>query len=88
MTTRTTIDQFRENRLQFVSRLYRDLLVNGIRYFFPGATLQCSSELDDIPDLLGAIPSGGEMEFHWVGNGYSLVRPHSFRNTSAVYCAA
>jgi len=73
MTTRTTIDQFRGNRLQFVSRLYRDFLVNGIRYFFPGATLQCSSERpEDVSDLLGAIPSGGEMEFHWVGNGYSL----------------
>jgi len=32
-------------RKQFVSGLYRELLENGIRYFFPGASLDRISQL-------------------------------------------
>src|SRR5579863_2026906 len=62
-----------EKRTRFLSGLYSDLLENGIRYFFPGATLQrISSDAVRMPELLGAVPSGGELEFQWMGSGYSL----------------
>jgi len=73
MTTRSTIGEFREHRIRLVSRLYIDLLENGIRYFFPGATLQRNFERPgDMPDLLGEVPGAGHLEFQWAGNGYSL----------------
>jgi len=60
-------------RKQFVSGLYRELLENGIRYFFPGASLdRISTGTDGMPSLLGAVPSGGQVEFEWMGAGYSL----------------
>src|SRR5689334_11968405 len=60
-------------RTRFLSGLYSDLLENGIRYFFPGATLERSSDRrEDMPGLLGAVPSGGQLEFQWMGSGYSL----------------
>lgn len=62
-----------EKRTRFLSGLYSDLLENGIRYFFPGATLQrISDDAERMPELLGAVPSGGELEFQWMGTGYSL----------------
>ncbi len=62
-----------ENRTRFLSGLYSDLLENGIRYFFPGATLEkVSLGAERMPGLLGAVPSGGQVEFEWLGNGYSL----------------
>ena len=61
------------NRVKFLSGLYSDLLENGIRYFFPGATLQRVAEgAQEMPGLLGAVPSGGQVQFRWMGNGYSL----------------
>jgi hypothetical protein len=60
-------------RARFLSGLYSDLLENGIRYFFPGSTLQRVAEgASEMPGLLGAVPSGGEVQFEWLGNGYSL----------------
>jgi hypothetical protein len=62
-----------KKRAHFLSGLYSDLLENGIRYFFPGATLERVSEnTDQMPGLLGAVPSGGQVEFEWMGSGYSL----------------
>ena len=62
-----------ENRTQFVSGLYGDLMENGIRYFFPGATLErLAGGQERMPGLLGAVPSGGQVEFEWMGEGYSL----------------
>ncbi len=62
-----------ENRTRFLSGLYSDLLENGIRYFFPGATLERVSQgAEEMPGLLGAVPSGGQVEFEWLGSGYSL----------------
>jgi hypothetical protein len=62
-----------KNRARFLSGLYSDLLENGIRYFFPGATLERVSEgAEEMPGLMGAVPSGGEVQFEWMGNGYSL----------------
>jgi len=62
-----------EKRTRFLSGLYSDLLENGIRYFFPGATLErISTGTEQMPGLLGAVPSGGQMEFEWMGGGYSL----------------
>src|ERR1700759_3117030 len=62
-----------KNRARFLSGLYSDLLENGIRYFFPGSTLQRVSEgAEEMPGLLGAVPSGGEVQFEWMGSGYSL----------------
>jgi hypothetical protein len=62
-----------ENRTGFLSGLYSDLLENGIRYFFPGATLERVSQgAEEMPGLLGAVPSGGQVEFEWMGSGYSL----------------
>ena len=62
-----------KNRARFLSGLYSDLLENGIRYFFPGSSLQRISEgAEEMPGLLGAVPSGGEVQFEWMGNGYSL----------------
>src|SRR5450432_18158 len=62
-----------ENRRVFLSGLYSDLLENGIRYFFPGATLERASlGAEHMPGLLGAVPSGGQVEFEWMGSGYSL----------------
>jgi hypothetical protein len=62
-----------EDRTQFLSGLYSDLLENGISYFFPGATLErVSGNTDRMPSLLGAVPSGGQIEFEWMGTGYSL----------------
>jgi hypothetical protein len=49
------------------------LLENGIRYFFPGATLERASQgAEGMPGLLGAVPSGGQVEFEWMGSGYTL----------------
>jgi hypothetical protein len=62
----------REKRTKFLSGLYSDLLENGIRYFFPGATLERSETQAQMPGLLGAVPSGGQLEFEWMGSGYSL----------------
>jgi DisA bacterial checkpoint controller nucleotide-binding len=62
-----------ENRTKFVSGLYGDLMENGIRYFFPGATLErVGARPERMPGLLGAVPSGGQVEFEWMGAGYSL----------------
>jgi DNA integrity scanning protein DisA with diadenylate cyclase activity len=62
-----------ENRTRFLSGLYSDLLENGIRYFFPGASLErVPRNPEHMPGLLGAVPSGGQLEFEWMGNGYSL----------------
>src|SRR5579871_389271 len=62
-----------ERRTRFISSLYTDLLENGIRYFFPGATLERRSDAaGQMPGLVGAVPSGGELEFQWLGSGYSL----------------
>ncbi len=62
-----------ENRTRFISGLYGDLMENGIRYFFPGATLErLASGPERMPSLLGAVPSGGQVEFEWMGEGYSL----------------
>ena len=74
MTNPSTIG-FRsvENRTHFLSGLYSDLLENGIRYFFPGATLERVSQgAEQMPGLLAAVPSGGQVEFEWMGSGYSL----------------
>jgi hypothetical protein len=63
----------REKRTRFLSGLYSDLLENGIRYFFPGATLERSpGQPEETPGLLGAVPAGGQLEFQWMGSGYSL----------------
>src|ERR1039457_875086 len=63
----------RENRTQFISGLYGDLMENGIRYFFPGATLErLAGGPERMPGLLGAVPSGGQVEFEWLGADYSL----------------
>ena len=73
--TNTSIVGFRsvENRTHFLSGLYSDLLENGIRYFFPGATLERVSQgAEQMPGLLAAVPSGGQVEFEWMGSGYSL----------------
>jgi len=62
-----------ENRTRFLSGLYSDLLESGIRYFFPGASLQrIAGDPKRMPELLGAVPSGGQLEFEWMGSGYSL----------------
>ena len=62
-----------ENRTRFLSGLYCDLLESGVRYFFPGATLERVSQgAEQMPGLLGAVPSGGQVEFEWLGTGYSL----------------
>jgi hypothetical protein len=62
-----------ENRTRFLSGLYSDLLETGIGYFFPGASLQrISRDAEHMPELLGAVPSGGQLEFEWMGSGYSL----------------
>lgn len=62
-----------EDRTRFLSGLYSDLLENGIRYFFPGATLErVPGKAELMPSLLGAVPSGGQVEFEWMGTGYSL----------------
>lgn len=62
-----------ETRTRFLSGLYSDLLENGIRYFFPGATLErVQLGAEQMPGLLGAVPSGGQVEFEWMGSGYSL----------------
>jgi hypothetical protein len=62
-----------ENRTRFLSGLYQDLLETGITYFFPGATLErVSQSPEQMPGLLGAVPSGGQVEFEWMGTGYSL----------------
>ncbi len=62
-----------ESRTQFVSGLYGDLMESGIRYFFPGATLERVEERSErMPGLVGAVPSGGQVEFEWMGTGYSL----------------
>ncbi len=62
-----------ENRTRFLSGLYSDLLENGIRYFFPGSTLErVPMGAEQMPGLLGAVPSGGQVEFEWMGSGYSL----------------
>ena len=75
MTTNPSTIGFRsvENRTHFLSGLYSDLLENGIRYFFPGATLERVSQgAEQMPGLLAAVPSGGQVEFAWMGSGYSL----------------
>ena len=74
MTNPSPIDlHSRRSRTHFLSGLYSDLLETGIRYFFPGATLErMSQSTEQIPGLLGAVPSGGQVEFEWMGNGYSL----------------
>ncbi len=62
-----------KTRARFLSGLYSDLLENGIRYFFPGATLEKVSEgAEEMPGLLGAVPSGGQVQFEWMGAGYTL----------------
>ncbi len=71
--------QAAEQRQQFLSGLYGDLLENGIRYFFPGATLQRITQVaEEMPGLLLAIPSGGEVAFEWMGSGYSLMASSKF----------
>ena len=65
--------RFLEKRTRFLSGLYSELLENGIRYFFPGATLERVPQgAEQMPGLLGAVPSGGQVEFEWMGSGYSL----------------
>ena len=73
-TTNSTIGvRSLENRAGFLSGLYSDLLENGIRYFFPGARLERVSDgAEQMPGLLGAVPASGQIEFEWMGNGYSL----------------
>jgi len=62
-----------KTRARFLSGLYSDLLENGIRYFFPGATLEKVPEgAEEMPGLLGAVPSGGQVQFEWMGTGYTL----------------
>jgi len=74
MTDFATIGfRFPENRTRFLSGLYSDLLESGIGYIFPGASLQrISRDGEHMPELLGAVPSGGQLEFEWMGSGYSL----------------
>lgn len=68
-----------EHRREFLSGLYGDLLETGIRYFFPGATLQRVPEgSENMPGLLLAAPSGGEVAFEWMGAGYSLTASSKF----------
>ena len=65
--------QSTEHRQQFLSGLYGGLLENGIRYFFPGATLQrVTHGAEDMPGLMLAVANGGEVAFEWMGTGYSL----------------
>jgi hypothetical protein len=62
-----------KTRARFLSGLYSDLLENGISYFFPGVTLERVSEgAEEMPGLMGAVPSGGQVQFEWMGTGYSL----------------
>ncbi len=62
-----------EQRQQFLTGLYGDLLESGISYFFPGATLQrVTNGSGSMPSLSLAVPSGGEVAFEWMGTGYSL----------------
>jgi DisA bacterial checkpoint controller nucleotide-binding len=74
MTNALTIGfRSRESRARFLSSLYRDLLENGIGYFFPGATLERMSQgAEEMPGLLARSPSGGEAQFEWMGSGYAL----------------
>ena len=60
-------------RTQFVSGLYAELLESGIRYFFPGASLHRASHgSDNMSDLMVAVPERGQIQFGWMGSGYSL----------------
>ena len=62
-----------EKRARPLSGLYSDLLESGIRYFFPNITLErIPHGAERMPGLLGAVPSGGQVEFEWMGSGYSL----------------
>ena len=62
-----------EKRARPLSGLYSDLLESGIRYFFPNITLERVTQgSEHMPGLLGAVPSGGAIEFEWMGAGYSL----------------
>ncbi|HUI82769.1 MAG TPA: hypothetical protein VL240_01015 [Candidatus Binatia bacterium] len=74
MTNSSTIAlQSAASRTRFLSGLYSELLESGIRYFFPGATLERVSEgAEQMPGLLGAVPSGGQVQFRWMGTGYTL----------------
>ena len=68
-----------DRRRHFLSGLYGDLLENGIRYFFPGASLQRAEEAsENMPGLLVAVPNGGEVAFEWMGSGYSLTAAAKF----------
>ena len=58
---------------EFLSALYSELLVSGIRYFFPGATLErLPAGNNATPGLVCAVPNGGEVQFEWLGESYSL----------------
>ena len=47
-----------ENRTRFISGLYGDLMENGIRYFFPGVTLERVGQRSErMPGLVGAVPA-------------------------------
>ena len=77
-----------EKRTGFLSGLYRDLLESGIRYFFPGATLERVSEgAEQMPTFLGAVPNRGQVEFEWMGAGYTLTAGSSCPITNAACCA-
>jgi hypothetical protein len=68
-----------EHRHKFLSGLYGDLLENGIRYFFPGASLQRIEQgTETMPGLLVAVPNCGEVAFEWMGAGYSLTTSTKF----------
>ncbi len=64
--------QVREKRSKFLGGLYSDLLETGIRYFFPGSVLERVERAPEMPELLVAVPSGGQLVFQWMGSGYSL----------------
>ncbi len=75
----TPSSPFSPKRGQFVSRLYSELLENGIRYFFPGASLQRIPHASAaMPELRCAVPDGGQVEFGWMGSGYSLTYSSDF----------
>ena len=62
-----------ENRTKFVSGLYGDLMESGIRYFFPGATLE---RIEESPSACPAYWARSPAVARWNSSGWSGLLAH------------
>jgi len=63
-------------RPRFRDGLYRELLQEGVGYFFPSSRMEELGQVEPRGALLALVDrSGGTIEFEWIGIRYRLSKP-------------